>query len=379
MQQYQLSQTYAKLVRALAQDEIPLASELLGQILGFELPQRPRQWPWSQRPDGRVLTEKLLSYRGFKPAELAMLGQGIKPVVKFEDIPLAHARAFVDRFAGTYQVEVTAPYAKDYLILRSKRSTAGVPRDQQLVCIYASRGDQGRQLRALEQSRREDAGAAGKLLGFPHCCVQAFVADFAHSRQDQDTVNDDACRRALTQGPTPQALLNPLSDLELASYYPCRLDCAEALKQARRNRRALLATAPKYSEILELTLSRPVLYWRLPLFAALDGAWLPGPDRNQLSINSMDSPIFRLDRVWVNAFADAEARAVQLFFTAHLSDLIGDGDGLQAQDDGVHVLKGPTTTRVFPKQAETPALLIGWSKAQHDFFDPKDQARQPNE
>jgi hypothetical protein len=364
MQQYQLADIYTNLRRAVARGQEAETARWLGEVLGVELQE--------ERPamDPRVTLEPMLTYRGFKPAELAMLAADCKPVVKFEDLPIADAARFVARHRDHYQLETTAPYRKDYLLLRSRPVQPGMPPHDQLVALYASRTDAGARLRLLESTRREDVAGAGELLGFPPCCVAAFAQDFETSRRDQDTLNDDATRRLLTSAGrqdegwhTGEAALNPLSDLELLGFYPCRLDCPRALAQARRNVLALLQSRPQLEVPVRERLARAVLFWRLPFFAALEGQF--------------EGDALILTRVLVNAFADSQVRRIQGFFAAQLSGWLAGGDRIAVTSEGVEVRAGDRFLRRFPADPLLPPLAVRWKPWPQKFFDPGHGDAQP--
>lgn len=363
MQQYQLAEIYTNLRRAVTAGREAEAARALGQVLGVELPAK------TPEPDPRVTLEPQLTYRGFKPAELAMLAADLKPVVKFEDLPLAEAARFVARHREHYRLETTPPYRKDYLLLRSRPVPAGSPGADQLVALYASRTDAGARLRDLEMRQREDIAGAGQLLGFPACCVQAFAHDFEASRRDQDTVNDDATRRLLTSAGRDGAWhagepgLNPLSDLELLGFYPCRLDCPHALALAHRNVAALLHARPHLRPTLEDRLARAVLFWRLPFFATLQGRF--------------DGDALIVSHVHVNAFPDANVRRIQAFFAAHLGGWLAGGERVVATAQGVEVREGTRLVRVVPRDPDLAPLAVRWRSWPQKFFDPGRGDAQP--
>ena len=94
MRRYQLGELYHSMRAAVRSSRTAELSRLLGQVLGLALPDRP---PPPRLP---VTLKSMLSYRGFKPAELAMIAADLKPVVKMEDLPLVEADAFCRRHHG---------------------------------------------------------------------------------------------------------------------------------------------------------------------------------------------------------------------------------------------------------------------------------------
>jgi hypothetical protein len=310
MRRYQLGEVYHRLRAAVRNGQPAQASRLLGEALGVELPAEPlpARLPVRLRP--------MLSYRGVKPAELAMIAADLKPVVKLEDLPIAQAAVFTRRYRDQFRILQSDPYRKDYLLLRSSPAVADA---HALVSLYVSRGPEAEQLRALEQGAREDFHGAGGLLGFPRCCVDAFAADFAHSRADQDTLNDDACRRLLASCDAPDAAVNPLSDHELLAYYPCRLDCSASLARAHSVARALDRSRPGTGAQLPHLLGAPTVFWRLPFFGTLRGRWQDGH--------------FELSGIDLNAFPDPEVARIQQWWARHLAGLLAPGARLQRRGE----------------------------------------------
>jgi hypothetical protein len=259
MHMYRLATIYRELHAATRRGDQAAAIAAIGEAIGTTLPM--------PAPGASATLEPGLTYRGFKPAELAMLAADVKPIVKFEDIPIAAAERFAAEHGATYKLTRSAPYTKDYFLLRSSPTKASNP--TALVTIYASRSAAGQQLHDLERSHPADVYRSGELLSIPACCVEAFAADAKRSRADQDTVNDDACKRLLRSVPngTGHPALDPLSDLELLGFYPCSLTCEAAVSRAREVYRALLQVSPQSAAGVRLRLGRPTLFFRLPFFA----------------------------------------------------------------------------------------------------------------
>ncbi len=365
---YQLGTIYASLRRAALAGDWPSASELLGQALGCELPGRPSQPEIAYALAHRTVRQ--LSYRGFKPAELAMWRTGLKPVVKMEDIPLADAQAWLRqqaRHASSASPELDRgaalalgqTYRKDYLLLRSQPCRPSDP--QALVCVYAGAAEAIAALQHSEATAREDAAAAGKILAIPECCAAAFAADFAASRADQDALNDDATRRLLGQAnahsPGPWQL-NPLSDSELLGYYPCSLTCTRSRARAAEVWAAQLATDPAQARLAALRLPRPVLWWRMPFFAVIQPA---SPTAQVIDSTADGAPILRYQHCRFNAFADPVARAIQGLLAAHLSPWLDRGDGLSADPTGLSIFHGPERILHLPSASGMAPLLTVWS------------------
>lgn len=360
---YQLGQIYASLRLAARQGRWAQASELLGNALGFALPGRPGRAEIAQALRDHCICQ--LTYRGFKPAELAMLSGGIKPVVKMEDIPLAQARRWLADLPGSLCAEIGETYRKDYLALRSTPCDPADP--EALVCLYAGQPHAVAELRSTEASAREDAQTAGRILAIPDCCAQAFAADFARSRQDQDALNDDATRRLLRsatpQNPGPWQL-NPLADAELLGYYPCSLRCEASRHRAAAVLDQLRQGDPTAAAAAATRLSRPNLFWRLPFFAVVDGQWQPA-SRDGASADHIDPldhpPVLRYRAIRFNVFADPLTRSIQGLLAAHLMPQLLRGDGLSATDQGLTISRAGRVIARFPTTAEMAPVLTAWA------------------
>lgn len=346
VQRYELGRIYSALRRAMAAGDVADAAHLLGRALGLPL---AGSEILSHLPEAASKLRPQLTYRGWKPAELAMLRHGVKPLVKFEDIALSAARAA--QWPEGVRVAASAPYVRDDLLLRGRPVAATDP--AALVSLYASRDDRGVRLRDLERTHPEDIRGAAELLSIPQCCAAAFAEAFDHSRRDQDDLNDEAAWRLLrSAGGSAPWLTNPLSDLELLGFYPCRLDCPLALERAGRVAALLQHDAVELAE-----LTRPVVFWRMPFFVVLprQDEWQPG------------RPL-QLTGWQVNAFADPAARRAQtlmaaqwLAWTRHPT--LGEADQLWVSDSALRFAREGVTLREVPVSTSRPPALVWWSGA----------------
>lgn len=340
LQKYQLAEIYARLRRAAAHGDVRSSMELLRMALPVALPEPEPGAIAAELEHGLI---PALTYRGWKPAELAMLADDVKPVLKLEDIPVEDARRFSQRFASTYQIVASAPYAKDYLLLRTR---PGDPKGAEaLVTLYVSRGDQAHRLAALELADPYAAQAAGDMLGFPPCCTAAFAAIFGASRLDQDTINDDATR-AVVEPATAEvpghAWLNPLSDLEPIGCYACSPNCPRALELARRSVAALANRRPELLPAARAALTAPTLLWRLPFFLVFNGAAADGG--------------IQYSGVHANAFPDPTVRRVQAVFAAAILPTLRHGDWVQVLTTHLEVRKNKQRIAEIAWTGAPPAL-----------------------
>ena len=343
MRRYQLADIYARLRRAVTNGDVRQSVALLSEALPVVLPV----------PDASQLTDALangltssLTCRGFKPAELAMLADDVKPVVKFEDIPLADGLRFQARFKDQYRILQSPPFSKDYLLLRTR---PGTPSPQEaLVTLYVSRGDQGERLREVEVRDPFAAVESGTLLGFPSCCTQAFAEVFGASRDDQDTVNDDATRQVVSQAPPTSpgnAWLNPLCDFEPIGFYACSPTCPNALDLARRSVNALSHRRPDLMPRMQAALTAPTLLWRLPFFLVFEG--------------QADGEGVSYTRVHANAFPDPVVRRVQSVFAAAVLPTLRRGNWLAVRSDHLEVRKDGAVVAQLAL-TDTPPVLSTW-------------------
>lgn len=102
----------------------------------------------------------------------------------------------------------------------------------------------------------------GALLGYPACCVEAFVERLAHEvpHAHEDWAAARAALAATRTNPSYKlnTLLWPARTL-LVSFYPCRYDCDRALGYATRLLVALARRAPAETAQLALALAVRVI------------------------------------------------------------------------------------------------------------------------
>lgn len=120
--------------------------------------------------------------------------------------------------------------------------------------------------RGGEGDPRSSHREVGRLLGFPACCVEAFLArldrgvDRLPGGGPTGLAEDYVAARGAWV-PAADARVNPLlmaARAQLVSFYPCRYDCPAAVGVAEAVRAALAARQPKTAASLLALLSRPV-------------------------------------------------------------------------------------------------------------------------
>lgn len=123
----------------------------------------------------------------------------------------------------------------------------------------------------------EGTRRVGLLLGYPPCCVDAFVAASGSAAAGEAGINEAAIRStAGLDGEIPWEM-NTLSHMSPVGFTPCRAGCPGALAFARRLLDALGRADPAGLAVVERVLRRPVLFFRYPILYVLDGA--PAPAR----------------------------------------------------------------------------------------------------
>jgi len=102
----------------------------------------------------------------------------------------------------------------------------------------------------------EEHAALGKLLGYPACCVDAFV--HMERRWPNALPIEAAARR--TQRFDPRLNNVQLSRFAWIAHFPCRYDCPASLSLADRIIEALRPLNPALTAHVEASLARPRLY-----------------------------------------------------------------------------------------------------------------------
>lgn len=125
--------------------------------------------------------------------------------------------------------------------------------------------------------------AMGRLLGYPECCVEAFV------KAGPGTATDDLIRAAHRRSERFHWVLNHLdarSTFPLVAHVPCRYDCEASVAQARGVLGMLDSLYPFLGETARRVLARPVLHAGGARIVAFDGD--VDPDGSGLSYRSID-------------------------------------------------------------------------------------------
>jgi hypothetical protein len=163
----------------------------------------------------------------------------------------------------------------DVVVLRARETALLGSREQAVLYVARSR-EHAEALRESEEGvlpgrkRAADArvrhATIGRLLGFPPCCVDAFLqrldrgVDRLEDRGVGGLAEDYVALRS-AWGAVADARVNPLLmgvRAQLVSFYPCRYDCEVAVGLAEGVRAAVAARQPKTAASLMGLLARPV-------------------------------------------------------------------------------------------------------------------------
>ncbi len=166
--------------------------------------------------------------------------------------------------------------------------------------VFFSRGDQARAAADLqarfaasqEGSRPMDPAAfgrdLGRLLGYPECCIEAFVT------AGPDASTSSLLRQAHHRTRVfhwPLNVLDPVSPFTLIPHLPCRFDCPASLELAARVLDVLDGVFPFLPGAARRALSRTWLWWDATRGAILQGP--ADPDGLGAGCGLPDSPLLR--------------------------------------------------------------------------------------
>lgn len=102
----------------------------------------------------------------------------------------------------------------------------------------------------------------GRILGYPECCVEFFVRNFAKTQETQGDLVSLSLHNT-PQCPPYSLYLNNLAryfGVQLISHFPCRYTCAASAALGKRHLAALERDAPGLAEKIRKCLMCPVVY-----------------------------------------------------------------------------------------------------------------------
>lgn len=286
--------------------------------------------------------------------ELELLKAGIKQLVKREAVPAARVAAALKTFrdAGLRAQAVPIPSPRGAYSLAGKS-----PRGRTATVLVAREDSALRQGAALEASilsdeasqgrRRQAKRSMGELLGYPACCVEAYL-----SRGDIISMTEYHLAPYVNTAEHCDPLLNPLTFL----YFTCSCGCSAASENARAALAISEAASPKAAAKYKSVSAMPVLFWDCGRHLFLDGIFSNG----RVTYKSVVTP--RLEgaaRGGAAARRGAARREAAADFISNAASLIRDGDNLSADIHGVHVRAGDREIGTIPRaQTLYPAAII---------------------
>ena len=187
--------------------------------------------------------------------ELDALRAGRKRAVLKENVSAVDAprleRAY--RAMGLH-AETTTTHGRDATDTHREGSESAIV----AVAISAAMLDEvvGRQ-RALRQSGSDDdARALGEAMGYPACCVRAFLAQ----RERGDNTDNERQVFLRAPGAALDPLLNRMGPFPLVSHHVCSPDCAPSLALARAALESVRRKSAEAARRIEAAQRRPVLF-----------------------------------------------------------------------------------------------------------------------
>lgn len=281
----------------------------------------------------------LLRYGTPRRIDLVALRRGARDITKFEDLPAPIAAALAQRLAREgFTTRTVGPYARRFDVVLSVTG----PGDR--YTVVASRGPGAHALVEAETDRSEvGTRRAGTLLGYPPCCIEAFIATARTAEAETEGVNE-ACLRALCDTGPIHWSLHPLATLSLVAFAPCHGRCMRAMSFARKVFDAVMAEDSSAAEVLRATLGTPLLLLRVSAFWALVGgaptsAWV----RFTRAVLHDDGEV-----PWLTGRA---ARCVGTHLAA--------SDGVRLDDRTLTLTHGETVTAQWPlDDARVPRVIV---------------------
>ena len=252
--------------------------------------------------------------------------------------------------AGRDQMIIALPEDSDKEWWTAWKRSAG---SKVLMCVGR---DPERVHRALEVDRlmldaedRENEAALtqehGELLGYPSCCIDAYVAAQPILR------NRDPIARAAAATQTFSFLLNnlTLTAFHYIGWYPCSYDCEPSMRYAHRLDKELMRLRPRVRKALHWATSMPRLYLDDRRQILLEGMPQSRSDgRAEFSLKSAWTP-WTLDRSKATTMVD------WIFFRDAVWPLLS-ADRLVVGPDTLELHKAGELVERRPRSAEMVLL-----------------------
>ncbi len=210
------------------------------------------------------------------------LRAGLRPMLR-ELLPVARIESAIARYARVGLACDVASIAYGPTADGWLRAAPPAGSDGARAALFVGR-DRGalRDATAAEVSGTDEANVAlGRLLGYPRCCVTAFVET---SRQRR-TPELHAAALARTTG----RARGRLNVLDLAVFHflpwsPCSFECPSSMRFADALARVLARVHPTFVASIDRALSRPRLMLAHEVQLSIDGVW----DGRELRVTRID-------------------------------------------------------------------------------------------
>lgn len=95
-----------------------------------------------------------------------------------------------------------------------------------------------------EERRPEHLRSLGRLLGYPDCCVEEYLAGRLATAEDAAPIPEERAARQITEEVGPRAFW-------VKDFFPCRPDCPAAVAKGQEARGALVQVDPAFGEIYD--------------------------------------------------------------------------------------------------------------------------------
>lgn len=148
-------------------------------------------------------------------------------------------------------------------------STGGAHLEGEGFAIVAVARTEDELASAIQLQRGRDMRAMGEWMGYPACCVEAFLA--------QPDRRDNVENERWTLRRSGDGIVSPwiarLGRVQLVSHHPCRVDCAASIAIAERGLARIAEVSPEGAEWIAESLTRAALFLDHARGATLSGEW----------------------------------------------------------------------------------------------------------
>jgi hypothetical protein len=211
-----------------------------------------------------------------------LLKEGIKPVIRVGMTDLNEARK-AEKYAKKLGIE---------MLVKKFNNMYGKKSSKPFILVYYS-NDKKMCGEAWQAENNGDRIELGRLLGYPECCVEAFIRNLTECRSKDYTmmtlanvktkpsfycnnifVFDSKLSSFNTQTFNDNVEIfdaNEARNLFLIRHVPCSYDCIESIKIGKTTLRLLEESQPDLAKKIINALKRPVIYWNYFEWLILNG------------------------------------------------------------------------------------------------------------